>query len=83
MSREDRLGCLGEGGLNVGCQLGGHCRIHVGYTFLFVNSVVRPTSSLSPVVNPALVPVSPAFTGSFPANNFNSEFQDHGSIGLG
>jgi len=82
---KDRLGCLGEGGLNVGCQLGGHCRIHVGYTFLFVNSVVRPTSSLSPVVNPALVPVSPAFTGSFPANNFiprditkETEFYLHG-----
>jgi Putative beta barrel porin-7 (BBP7) len=63
----DRFAMLGEGGINVGCQLG--ClRLHVGYTFLWVNNVLRPTTSLSPVLNPALTPTSPSFTGSFPAN---------------
>src|SRR5262249_1303339 len=85
----DRFAMLGEGGINVGCQIG--ClRLHAGYTFMWVNNVVRPTTSLTPVLNPALIPTSPSFTGSFPANFIprnvtrDDEFFLHGfNVGAG
>jgi putative beta barrel porin BBP7 len=64
----DRFAILPEGGLNVGCQILPCLRVQAGYTFLWVNNVVRPTTSISPVLNTTMVPVSPNFTGSFPTN---------------
>jgi hypothetical protein len=53
----------------VGVQLGYHVtqniRAHVGYDFLYINSVVRPGEQIALRVNPSFVPTSPAFgTGS-------------------
>jgi hypothetical protein len=62
--RADELACIGEAGINVGCQLSSWCRIYAGYSFLYVNSVVRPTSSMTPILNPTRVPLSPTFGAS-------------------
>jgi hypothetical protein len=66
-TRKDEFACLLEGGINVGCQLGSMCRVHAGYTFLWVNNVLRPTSVTTPVLNAGTIPVSPTFTGAMPA----------------
>lgn len=58
---KDRFALLSEGGINVGCQLGAHCRIQVGYTCLWTNSVLRPTSVSTPVVNTGSLPISSTF----------------------
>ena len=64
--RSDRFAILPEGGISVGCQIHRCVRLMAGYTFIYTNSVLRPTSTLSPAFNPNLVPVSPSYTGSFP-----------------
>jgi hypothetical protein len=63
----DQFAVVGEGGINVGYQLLSFIRIQGGYTFMWVNHVVRPTRELSPVLNPNLIPTSPTYTGLSPA----------------
>jgi hypothetical protein len=58
---KDRFAILSEAGINVGCQLSPWCRIQAGYTFLYTNSVLRPTSVSTPVVNTGSLPVSGTF----------------------
>jgi Putative beta barrel porin-7 (BBP7) len=58
---KDRFGILSEGGLNVGCQILSCLRVHVGYTFLYANPVLRPTSVMTPVLNTSSLPLSPNF----------------------
>lgn len=66
--RADRFAIVPEGSISVGCQVFSWLRVTAGYNFLYIDSVIRPTSSLTPVFNPALIPVSPAFTGGGPRN---------------
>lgn len=65
--RKDRFAILPEGGVTLGYQLTSWFRLTAGYNFLYTNSVIRPTSSLTPVFNRTLIPVSPAYTGNGPA----------------
>jgi hypothetical protein len=66
-SRRDQFAVMGEGGVNFGYQVFSFLRFQGGYTFMWVNHVVRPTRELSPVLNPNLMPVSPTYTGASPA----------------
>jgi len=54
-----------------------YVRLHAGYSALYWNNVIRPTSSLDRRVNPALVPTDTNFginnPGAFPAVTFKSE----------
>lgn len=65
--RRDQFSVLGEGGINAGYQVFSFMRIHAGYTFMWVNHVVRPSRELNPVLNPNLMPTSPTYTGLSPA----------------
>jgi len=65
---KDRFAVLPEGGVSVGYQLLSWLRVSAGYTYLWTNTVIRPTNSLTPFVNPGLVPVSPLFNGSAPSS---------------
>jgi hypothetical protein len=66
--RRDQFAVLGEAGVNVGYQVGSFLRVFGGYSFLWVNNVVRPTRSTTPMLNPNLIPISPTFDGTAPAN---------------
>ena len=62
----DEFAVVHEVNLNVGCNLRSWLSAYVGYTFLYASDVVRPGEQFSPVVNPAIIPTSPAFgTGGF------------------
>ncbi|HKB02368.1 MAG TPA: BBP7 family outer membrane beta-barrel protein [Gemmataceae bacterium] len=80
---KDRFACVSEAGLNVGCQVLQCLRVHVGYTFLYTNSVLRPTSVTTPLLNPTSLPVSTSF-GTSPARYVprdavaDTEFHLHG-----
>jgi len=54
-----------------------YVRLHAGYSALYWNNVIRPTSSIDRRVNPALVPTDTNFginnPGAFPAVTFKSE----------
>jgi hypothetical protein len=63
----DRFAILPEGGLTVGYQFRSWLRLSAGYTYIYTNTVLRPTSSINPVANPNLIPVSPAFSGTAPS----------------
>ena len=65
--RKDKFAVLPEGGISLGYQCFSWLRFTAGYTFMWTNSVIRPTSSLTPFVNPNLVPVSPLYTGAAPS----------------
>jgi Putative beta barrel porin-7 (BBP7) len=60
---KDRLAILPEGNINIGYQLTNWMKVTAGYTFLYANTVVRPTTSSTPVLNPSLIPVSPTYSG--------------------
>lgn len=61
--RRDQFAMLGEGGVNLGYNLLPWFRLQAGYTFMYVNKVLRPTNSLAPGLNPNLIPTSPTYTG--------------------
>mgnify|MGYP005837221217 CR=1 FL=1 len=54
-----------------------YVRLHAGYSALYWNNVIRPTSSIDRRVNPAFVPTDTNFginnPGAFPAVTFKSE----------
>jgi hypothetical protein len=62
--RRDQFAMLGEGGVNVGYQIGTFVRIQAGYSFLFLNPVLRPTSGLSNQLVPAQTPATPLYVGA-------------------
>lgn len=61
--RSDQFAVLLEGGLNVGYYVAPWLRLQFGYTFMWVNNVLRATTAISPYLNPNLIPTSPSFTG--------------------
>ncbi|MBX9582154.1 MAG: BBP7 family outer membrane beta-barrel protein, partial [Gemmataceae bacterium] len=52
----DRFAVLPEVGVNVGYHVTNHCRVFVGYNFLYLSSVLRPANVIDPVVDAARVP---------------------------
>ena len=40
-----------EVGLRIGYQITNHCRVFMGYNFLYASNVVRPGNQISPVIN--------------------------------
>jgi hypothetical protein len=50
-----------EAGLQIGCQVARNIEVHLGYTFLYWSSVVRPGDQVNRIVNPTLIPTDPAF----------------------
>jgi hypothetical protein len=64
---KDRFAILPEGGVSIGYQCFSWLRLSAGYTFMWTNTVIRPSNTISPYFNPNLVPVSPLFNGSFPS----------------
>jgi hypothetical protein len=65
-----------------------HVSVNAGYTFLYINNVVRPAEQLDRTVNPTLVPISPSFGVPFgparPAPLFErTDYWAHGAnVGL-
>lgn len=57
----DEFAVLPEVNVNLGYNWRSWLTTFVGYSFLYTNRVVRPGDQYSPVVNPAIVPTSPAF----------------------
>lgn len=50
-----------EADVNLGLNLTPSSRVRVGYTFLYVSSVVRPGDQIDPVLNTNRVPIDPNF----------------------
>ena len=50
-----------EVGLDVGLQVTDHLRLSAGYSFLYINNVIRPGNQVNLNVNPSLVPSATAF----------------------
>ena len=62
---QDKFGVVPEVGVNLGYTWRSWLTTSIGYNFLYINSVVRPTSQYSTTINPAVIPLS----GSYGANN--------------
>jgi hypothetical protein len=81
------LGIVPEFGLNLGVDLTQHLRIHLGYSLLLWNHVVRPGNQFDHNVNPTQVPGSPTFGTSTgpqaPSYRFNDEFFWSNSFNVG
>jgi hypothetical protein len=58
------FGILPETGFNIGIDVLKHVRILTGYSFLLLNSAVRPGNEIDRIVNPGLVPTDQRF-GTF------------------
>lgn len=52
------FGVLPEFNLRLGAQLTARLKVHVGYTFLYVNPLVRPADLMSNFLNPSILPPS-------------------------
>jgi hypothetical protein len=85
---QDVFCVIPEAGLNIGFQITKNVCASIGYTFIYLSDVIRPGDQIDRVINPGLVPFSPAF-GSVngpprPAVSFNStDFWAYGvSAGL-
>jgi len=62
---QDKFAVVPEVGLNLGYTWRSWLTTSVGYNFLYINSVVRPTEQYSTTINPAVVPLS----ATYGANN--------------
>ena len=64
----DRFGVVPEGGLRIERAIGRHVSLNVGYSFTYMNDVVRPGNMVDTAVNVNLVPASTTFgAGANPA----------------
>ncbi|HYT91398.1 MAG TPA: BBP7 family outer membrane beta-barrel protein [Gemmataceae bacterium] len=59
--RTDWFVIVPEVGLDVGLQVTDHLRLSAGYSFLYINNVIRPGNQVNLNVNPSLVPSATAF----------------------
>jgi hypothetical protein len=57
----DRFGVVPEAGVRLDMTVGRHTSLFVGYSFLWMNDVVRPGGLIDPGVNVNLVPASATF----------------------
>ncbi|MGL6073300.1 MAG: BBP7 family outer membrane beta-barrel protein [Fimbriiglobus sp.] len=58
---EDRFAVIPEVNVNLGYTWRSWLTTSVGYNFLYVSRVARPTDQYSPIVNPGVIPTSPAY----------------------
>ncbi len=59
----NRLAFVPEGGIKVGFQATQHCRLFVGYTFMYLSDVVRPGDQIDTRVDLRQVPITNFITG--------------------
>jgi hypothetical protein len=75
--RRSEFGVIPELGVGLVVLPTRYVRLHAGYSALYWNNVLRPTSSIDRRVNPALVPTDTNYgianPGNFPAVVFKSE----------
>jgi hypothetical protein len=62
----NRLAFVPEGGIKLGFQATQHCRLFVGYSFLYLSDVVRPGDQIDTRVDLRQVPVASFATGGGP-----------------
>ncbi len=62
---QDKFAVVPEVGINLGYTWRSWLTTSVGYNFLYINSVVRPSEQYSTTINPSVIPLS----GSYGANN--------------
>ena len=62
---QDKFGVVPEVGVNLGYSWRSWLTTSIGYNFLYLNSVVRPSEQYSTTINPSVVPLS----ASYGANN--------------
>jgi hypothetical protein len=75
----NQFGFVPEVNLNVGYQLTDHCRLYVGYNFLYWTNVVRPGNQIDLAVNTAQLPPPQAGGPARPAFAFHgSDFWAQG-----
>lgn len=80
-SRDDYFAIVPEGALNLGYQLNSKVRLQVGYTYLFVNQVLRPGTILDNRVNAPALPTDAAF-GTGPARSFGHDLNKKSQFNL-
>jgi hypothetical protein len=83
--RQDRFTVVPEGTLNIGYQVTPNLQFFIGYNFIYINNVVRVGDVINPVVNPGVVPASPAFGGTagvFPGRAHQFEWSDFWAQGF-
>ena len=59
----NRLAFIPEGGLKVGFQATQHCRLTIGYSFMYLSDVLRPGDQIDTRVDLRQVPVTSFLTG--------------------
>jgi hypothetical protein len=77
----DQFSVLPEVGLNVAYKLGDHCRLGAGYTFFYMNKVVRPSEQVDVTAGGATRPPLSFLGGARPTPMFafnESSFWAHG-----
>ena len=62
----NRLAFIPEGGLKLGFQATQHCRLFVGYSYMYLSDVVRPGDQIDPRVDLRQVPIASFLTGGVP-----------------
>ncbi len=58
---QDKFGVVPEVGVNLGYSFRSWLTASVGYNFLYLNSVVRPSEQYSTTINPSVVPLSAGY----------------------
>jgi hypothetical protein len=61
ITSRDVFAVMPEANVNFGYTIGKHFRLYAGYTFLWINDVMRPGDQLNRQVNPTEIPTSLAF----------------------
>ncbi len=62
----NRLAFIPEGGLKLGFQATQHCRLFVGYSYMYLSDVVRPGDQIDTRVDLRQVPIASFLTGGSP-----------------
>ena len=69
---------LPEGGFTAGVNLCCWCRFVAGYNFLYLNNVLRPTTSVERIVNPGQVPTDQDFGATGGPGRPSFQFHEEG-----
>lgn len=59
--RNDEFAVIPEVNMNLGYNWSSWLTTHIGYNFLYINRVIRPSEQYSPVVNTSLIPTSASY----------------------
>ncbi|MGL4421020.1 MAG: BBP7 family outer membrane beta-barrel protein, partial [Gemmataceae bacterium] len=69
----DRFAVLPELGLNIGYHITPHCRIFVGYNFLYLSNVLRPADQIDTGLDVTRIPFFTQASGSNVGNITNAQ----------